>query len=103
KGPITVGDNPVRFRLNKKHATVFVSNEMPGMNMGLRPVPAREVEPGLYEATLPFSMEGLWKIRVEANGQDAGGFSLQTRRAGVPYLPWVVLGIVAVILVVWRP
>ncbi|MCA9796386.1 MAG: efflux RND transporter periplasmic adaptor subunit, partial [Candidatus Eremiobacteraeota bacterium] len=87
-------------------ATVYVGADMPGMAMGLRPVKANEVEPGRYQATVPLSMEGLWKLTVEVDGPE-GKSSQQVsvvvkRGGGFPWV-WVLVVAAVVALVAWRP
>ena len=113
--PPTVGDIPVRVEVRSVedlpvgNATVMVGADMPGMAMGLRPATARETQPGVYEAVVPLSMEGLWKVTVEVNGESQV-FSLVVGRPAtlVAWVPWLLgglalLGVVIAVVRGWRP
>ncbi len=111
----TVGDVPVQIEANDpegtpvSEATVFVGADMPGMGMGLRPVMARQTEAGVYQAVVPLSMEGLWKLTVEVN-QESHEFSLVVGRSEM-FPTWLfgILGVLVLSAVVlslargWRP
>lgn len=111
EAPEQVGEAPttIEVKTNGKPvggATVYVGADMPGMAMGLRPVKANEVEPGRYQATVPLSMEGLWKLTVEVDGPE-GKSSQQVsvvvkRGGGFPWV-WVLVVAAVVALVAWRP
>ncbi|HXE71616.1 MAG TPA: FixH family protein, partial [Candidatus Nitrosotenuis sp.] len=94
--PPVVGDLPARIEVHGAEgkpvegARLFAGVEMPGMPARPRPLPAREVEPGVYQVTLPLSMEGLWKVTVEVEGPQGRQeqvFNLQVARGGPP--PWL--------------
>ncbi len=111
----TVGDTPTRIEVKTQEGepvddlTVFVGAEMPGMTMGLRPIRALALGDGVYEATVPLSMEGLWKLEVEV-GQENHEFTTIVARphdmAG--FVPWLALALALFALALalvrgWRP
>lgn len=95
-----IGDIPARIEVKTPEgkpvsgATVYVGADMPGMAMGLRPVKAEQVEDGVYRAVVPLSMEGLWKLKVEVDGE-SHEFSTVVERSSGPaqWIPWVAAGL----------
>lgn len=57
------------------HATVFLVNSMESMNMGTGQNQARLQYDGNYLAHLPFTMSGLWQVRVLVTVSDEQTFS----------------------------
>lgn len=94
---------------------VRVIARMPGMNMGERETPAKPVsgKPGAYEATQPFSMEGLWEVGVRIKGPKGEGSTTISLRTGqdtrsaaggfsfMSLLPWLA-GLILVAYVIVR-
>lgn len=109
----TVGDIPVTVTLQSSDgkpvndSSVTVAAAMPGMTMELRPVQAEPEGDGRYQATVPLSMEGLWKLKVEVEGHTYE-FSKTVSRGGEGYLHWIILALALVVVAGavakgWRP